>query len=426
MAVNAGSAISFTKITSNLTGVGGLTSQLTSVAYVPNKTSGPTAGILYVGAQSGVYEVPTSGVGQPTSNWARYGADMPNVPVYSLEYVASQQILVAGTLGRGAFITSALGPSGGGNLTVSLSSDGSNHQATDDAGTVNLKVSRQGTFGALTVSLANSDPALATVMVGGVPATSVTIPDGSTSVTVQVTITDTALANYPDSAVFTASAAGLNSASDWVDVVPDGDIPTSNDQDLPTLTVSIAAPAVTGGIVAPPDIVTVSRNTPTDLPLFVTIVVSDQSLVSAPTTVIIPGGQSSVSFPISAIIHFAPETIRDVTITAAVSGYASGSATVEVDPFDPILKFDQTSDVSTPRRKGRSSCTATASPPASTTASWSNLPRATRSAIRESGLEAALESSRSHRRATLALAPRTPAARSTCPCSTTRTWRRAR
>jgi hypothetical protein len=37
------------------------------------------------------------------SNWSKLGSGLPNAPVFRMEYNAADQILVAGTLGRGAW-----------------------------------------------------------------------------------------------------------------------------------------------------------------------------------------------------------------------------------------------------------------------------------------------------------------------------------
>ena len=44
-----------------------------------------------------------------TGSWLPIGAGMPDVPVYDLEYNAADDVLVAGTLGRGVFTLSSAG-----------------------------------------------------------------------------------------------------------------------------------------------------------------------------------------------------------------------------------------------------------------------------------------------------------------------------
>ncbi len=67
--------------------------------------SGPPAFIV-AGAQKGVFFRPLSDPG----HWARLGNGLPKVPVYHLEYDNQDQILLAGTLGRGAWTLAAERP----------------------------------------------------------------------------------------------------------------------------------------------------------------------------------------------------------------------------------------------------------------------------------------------------------------------------
>lgn len=67
---------------------------LRAMAYVTGNTDA-----LVVGAGDGVY----GALGPSFSNWARVGMGMPNVPVYDLHYEASDNVLVAASMGRGAW-----------------------------------------------------------------------------------------------------------------------------------------------------------------------------------------------------------------------------------------------------------------------------------------------------------------------------------
>jgi len=77
---------------------------LRSIAY---STADP-AGAVLVGADRGIFLA----AGPSFSNWNRLGSGLPNAPVYHVEYNAADGILLAGTLGRGAW-------------TLKLSSDAS-------------------------------------------------------------------------------------------------------------------------------------------------------------------------------------------------------------------------------------------------------------------------------------------------------------
>lgn len=68
---------------------------LRSVAYC---TSTP-AGFVVVGSNEGVFQAP----GPAFSTWTRLGSGLPTAPVYHLEYDPADRVLLAGTLGRGAW-----------------------------------------------------------------------------------------------------------------------------------------------------------------------------------------------------------------------------------------------------------------------------------------------------------------------------------
>lgn len=60
---------------------------------------GANGGRLFVGTNNGVYE----SSGPSFSAWSRIGSGLPNVPVYRLTYSRKDKVLLAGTLGRGAW-----------------------------------------------------------------------------------------------------------------------------------------------------------------------------------------------------------------------------------------------------------------------------------------------------------------------------------
>jgi hypothetical protein len=91
---NAGGG--WTEVTGNL---GTFTpGTLRSIAYIPNSTND----ILVVGTDLGVFMAPGPGF----NVWARLGTNFPNVAVYDLEYDRRDSILLAGTMGRGAWTMS--------------------------------------------------------------------------------------------------------------------------------------------------------------------------------------------------------------------------------------------------------------------------------------------------------------------------------
>ena len=87
----------WTNVTGNLAAAGAGT--LRAVAFVPaGVTTGSLAAVV-VGGDGGAFRAP----GPTFSAWTRLGTALGAVPVYSLEYDAADLLLLAGTLGRGAW-----------------------------------------------------------------------------------------------------------------------------------------------------------------------------------------------------------------------------------------------------------------------------------------------------------------------------------
>ena len=87
------SGATWTDITGNLMSIAGASIQ--SITYV----AGAMTDALVVGGNLGVFTMLTSAIG----TWTEVGSNLPNVLVYDLDYNAADDVLVAGTLGRGAW-----------------------------------------------------------------------------------------------------------------------------------------------------------------------------------------------------------------------------------------------------------------------------------------------------------------------------------
>ena len=88
---NAGT--SWTDITGNLTTFN--PANLWAIAFSTSNADGS----VIVGGDTGVFIAP----GPAFNNWSRLGTNLPSAPVYDLEYDAADEILVAATMGRGAW-----------------------------------------------------------------------------------------------------------------------------------------------------------------------------------------------------------------------------------------------------------------------------------------------------------------------------------
>jgi hypothetical protein len=93
--INAGTA--FTDVTGNLPNVG--TMELQTVEYV-DLPAAAVDDVILVGGRDGIFAARTS---NPFFWFELGGSSMPNVPVFDLQYDAEDNILMAGTLGRGLF-----------------------------------------------------------------------------------------------------------------------------------------------------------------------------------------------------------------------------------------------------------------------------------------------------------------------------------
>jgi hypothetical protein len=95
MTTNGGSTTPWTELTGNLqTFSPGV---LRSIEFIPGTLGTPDA--LVVGSNRGVYRAQAPGF----NSWDQLGT-LPNVPVFELDYDATDDVLMAATLGRGAWV----------------------------------------------------------------------------------------------------------------------------------------------------------------------------------------------------------------------------------------------------------------------------------------------------------------------------------
>ena len=91
------------------------------------------------------------------------------------------------------------------------------------------------------------------------------------------------------------------------------------DNDVPTLTLTIAADSVVENAGAAATTATVTRNTDTSYPLTVSLSSSDITAARVPLSVTIPAGQASVEFPIAAVDDAVLDVTQPVVISASVA-----------------------------------------------------------------------------------------------------------
>jgi len=170
-------------------------------------------------------------------------------------------------------------------LTVEIAAAAVSETAGGGATTVTVRRNTP-TAGALLVSLTSSDAGEATV-----PA-SVTIADGADWASFPLAAVDDLVADGPQTVTITASAAGLASGSDTLEVT---------DNETAALTVEIAAAAVSETAGGGATTVTVRRNTPTAGALLVSLTSSDAGEATVPASVTIADGADWASFPLAAV-----------------------------------------------------------------------------------------------------------------------------
>ncbi len=192
------------------------------------------------------------------------------------------------------------------------------------AGAATLTVSRSNTDlnQSLTVQLSSNDSSEANLP------SSVVIPAGSSSITVGVDAIDDAIFDGPQSVTITAQASAYASASlllTVTDFQPLSLVLQANElnEENPALrttqgTVSVRSPAPPGG-------------------LTLQLSASEPSQLIIPASVVIPGGATSVPFPISAVDDFAPQGRRTVRISATSIGVSAANIDLVITDNDPAF-----------------------------------------------------------------------------------------
>jgi RHS repeat-associated protein len=191
-------------------------------------------------------------------------------------------------------------------LTVVLDSQMVNESDSNPAsyGTVTRNTP---TTSALTVSLLSDEINKLTV-----PAT-VTIAAGATSATFPVTVVNDDQIDGDETATITASASGFQSGSDSAVVV---------DDNVPTLSLTLAQTTVSEAAGADATTGTVSIASPASEPLTIVLGSSDTSAATVPASVVIDAGQESASFSIAAVNSGQDVGNQTAVITANVETYA--------------------------------------------------------------------------------------------------------
>jgi hypothetical protein len=178
----------------------------------------------------------------------------------------------------------------------------------------------------------------------------VQIPDGFSSITIDVDAVNDFIADGLQTVFVTATAAGLGSVADFVEV---------RDNESAQLTVTVtpgSVSEVSEGDGAAAATGTVFRNSSIDEDLLVFLTSSDPSEALVPFAVVIPAGQTSASFNIDTVNEFASDGTRSVTVFATARGFFRGSDTllVTADALGGnVTQFDRLGDSNLDRQQGQ-------------------------------------------------------------------------
>jgi hypothetical protein len=200
----------------------------------------------------------------------------------------------------------------------------------------------------------------------GTPVTTVTLTrtegsDGEITVRIDLSdITTTASSDYYSNSIIVNFADGKTTKTVTIPIIDDSNLentetlkltlanPTNGatigtqksttvsiiDNDFkPTLTVNINADQITEGHSIQG---TVTRNTDTTTTLTVTLLNSDNSQLTIPTTVTIPIGSNSANFSITAVDDTLIELPKNYTVIATAQGFISGSDTLAILDNDAV------------------------------------------------------------------------------------------
>ncbi|APZ90449.1 sodium/calcium exchanger 1 [Fuerstiella marisgermanici] len=155
---------------------------------------------------------------------------------------------------------------------------------------------------------------------------SLVIAPGEETAEIIISAVDDSLFEQPRDVI----VASVGSASN---TIWDGNSVTAEiiDNDLRTLTLTIAPGTVNEIDGAAAATATLTRNTRTDSQLTVTLFSDDVGEASVQSTIIIPVGASAVTFPVNSVNDGVLDGTQTVTVTASSPGYVSGVDTVDVE-----------------------------------------------------------------------------------------------
>ncbi|MEZ6123004.1 MAG: Calx-beta domain-containing protein [Planctomycetaceae bacterium] len=306
---------SWTDITGNLLTLAG---DFFSVSYIPTSI----VDAVVVGTNAGIYASLTSSLG----TWFKLGTGLPNALNYDLDYSLTDDVLVVGTMGRGAWSL----PSVSQVLPTRPDVYITDVTVNENSGVARFDVSLAiPAVNDVTLTLTTGDGTAVAGQDYIATTAQVMIPTGATTATAQfsVPIINGTVAELTETFTVSVLSVDFGSVGDTT-AVGTG---TILDDDA-RISVNIAAASISenGGATT----ATITRNTPSTAPLSVSIVSSDTSEALVTGVITIPAGQVSVTVDITALDDLVVDGNQTVTITASAIGHVSLADTVIVTDDD--------------------------------------------------------------------------------------------
>ncbi|MDB5386640.1 MAG: sodium/calcium exchanger 1, partial [Planctomycetaceae bacterium] len=322
--INGGT--SWIDVTGNLAALGA--SAFRTLEFV----TGATGNAIVVGTGTGVYYATSANF----SAWAKLGTSLPNAPVFDLDYDATDKVLVAGTLGRGAYtmpnVVNEMGLGPKATVSIVKVNDGA-EPATNGKFRV-MQTAPSATDTVVTYSIPGTETSMDgtdyTTLTG-----TVTIPAGSTTADIDIDVLDDSLVEATETVIVTLTGFDAHDADVILDTDTGNLTSTLDIADNDSATVSItkindaAEPATNGKFrvtqtaISSTDTVVAYAVTGTATPGV------GQDYTTLTGTVTIPAGSTTADIDVSTLDDAIVEPGETVIVT--LTGFVSEDPQVTLD-----------------------------------------------------------------------------------------------
>ena len=194
-------------------------------------------------------------------------------------------------------------------------------EATEGDGTVMATITIPAALDQdLTVNISSSDTGRASVP------DSLVIPAGETSLPLPIEIIDNLLLDGPEAVTITATAPGYLHSTGTIEI---------HDNETATLTLTLPPKAREGdGVLPGAGLITASAAPTRDMVIYLLSSYTDE--VTVPATVILPAGQTTVSFDLQVGYDRLLDGAQTVLVTASMDNWTPGTASIRVAENDAL------------------------------------------------------------------------------------------